>query len=166
MNDAEFSALDHEGFMRQALHEAELAGLAGERPIGAVIVHRCQVVGRGRASHLGRRSKIAHAETNALYAIEQYAYDHNHDGLVVYTTVEPCVMCLGTIVMSDIDHIVYALPDRWINPAQMLTMPYMARHVKHYLGGVLEAESVALFEQYCPDELSLMRGEPYEPVLK
>jgi tRNA(Arg) A34 adenosine deaminase TadA len=159
MNDAEFAALHHERFMRQALSEAELAGQSGERPIGAVIVHRGEVVGRGRASHLGRRSKIAHAETNALYAIEQYAYAHKHDGLVVYTSVEPCVMCLGTIVMSDIDHIVYAAPDRWINPALMLEIPYVGKHVKHYLGGVLEAESIALFEKYCPQELPLILGK-------
>lgn len=158
MNDGEFSALDHELYMRQALQEARLAGQAGERPIGAVIVHQGVVIGRGRATHLGRRSKIAHAETNALYAVERYAYEHCHAGLVVYTTVEPCVMCLGTIVMSDIDHIVYAMPDRWINPALMLDIPYVGRHVMHYLGGVLEAESAALFEQYRPDELSLIRG--------
>ncbi|MFZ6029620.1 MAG: nucleoside deaminase [Chloroflexota bacterium] len=158
MNDAEFSALDHELYMREALREAHHAGQAGERPIGAVIVHQGTIVGRGRATHRERRSKIAHAETNALYAVEQYAYDHQHDGLILYTTVEPCVMCLGTIVMSEIDHIVYALPDRWIDPGQMLQIPYVRRHVKHYLGGVLEAESAALFEQYRPDELSMICG--------
>jgi tRNA(adenine34) deaminase len=165
MKDIEFAALDHERFMRHALCEAELAGQAGERPIGAVIVHQGVVIGRGRASHLGRRSKIAHAETNVLYAVEQYAYEHQHDGLVLYTTVEPCVMCLGTIVMSDIDHIVYALPDRWINPGQMLDIPYVAKHVKHYVGGVLEAESKALFKCYRPAELDLICGEMCVPAL-
>ena len=164
MNETEFAALDHEKFMHQALHEADLAGQAGERPIGAVIIHRGVVVGRGRASHLGRRSKIAHAEMNALHTIEQYACDHQHDGLVLYTTVEPCVMCLGAIVMGDIDHIVFALPDRWITPAMMLDIPYVNRHIKHYLGGVLEGESADLFLKYRPSELALIRGKT-DPVV-
>jgi len=158
MNNTEFGSLDHELFMSQALHEGDLAGQNGERPIGAVIVHNGEVIGLGRASHLNRRSKIAHAEMNALFGAEQYIFAHQHDGLVLYTTVEPCVMCLGTIVMSDIDHIVFALPDRWINPAWMLDMPYIKKHVRHYVGGVLENESIELFTKYRPDELNLIQG--------
>ena len=47
----DFNSLDHTFFMGEALKEAALAGEAGERPIGAVIVHRGQIVGRGRAEH-------------------------------------------------------------------------------------------------------------------
>lgn len=120
----EFGALDYEYFMREELKEAELAGRAGERPIGAVIVHNNQIIGRGRAQHRARRSEIAHAEMNALLQAEQYLHAHIHE-CVIYTTVEPCVMCLGAIVMSDIDHVVYALADNWINPGEMLNVDYV-----------------------------------------
>ncbi|MBU1750064.1 MAG: nucleoside deaminase [Chloroflexi bacterium] len=151
----DFDALDHEHFMREALHEAELSLAEGERPIGAVVVHDGQVIGRGRAQHKTRQSEIAHAELNALLQAEQYIYAHSHE-CVIYTTVEPCVMCLGAIVMSDIDHVVFALPDRWINPARMLEIEYVRRHIKHYVGGVLEAESIALWERADPRELRMM----------
>ncbi len=151
-----FDALDHECFMREALQEAALACQQGERPIGAVIVHDGHVVGRGRAQHLARASEIAHAEMNALLQAEQYVHAHQHE-CVIYTTVEPCVMCLGAIVMSDIDHVVFALPDHWIQPAQMLELPYVRRHIKHYVGGILERESAALWEQANPRELYLLR---------
>ena len=59
----DFDDLDHERFMREALKEAELALQQGERPIGAVIVHNGKVIGRGRAQHQKRKSKIAHAST-------------------------------------------------------------------------------------------------------
>jgi len=151
-----FDDLDHERYMREALKEAELALQQGERPIGAVIVHNGKVVGRGRARHRERRSEIAHAELNALLEAEQYIHAHIHE-CIIYTTVEPCVMCLGAIVMSDIDHIVFALPDNWINPSKMLDIEYVQRHIKHYVGGVLETESAALWEKANPRELRLLR---------
>ena len=154
----DFNALDHHAFMRAALREAECALQESERPIGAVIVYDGKIIGRGHATHNARHSEIAHAELNAMLAAEKFIHDHIHDGVVLYTTVEPCVMCLGAIVMSDIDHIVFALGDKNISPAQMLEMPYVKRHIKNYLGGVLEAESLALMEKYSPSELKWMLG--------
>jgi tRNA(adenine34) deaminase len=153
----DFDALDHERFMREALKEAELAGQAGEKPIGAVIVLNGQVIGRGRAGHLARHSAIAHAEMNALLQAEQTIYAHKHDGCVIYTTLEPCVMCLGAIVMSDVDHIVFALADHWINPAAMLDMDHVRRHIQHYVGGILESDSIKLWERYNQRELKMLR---------
>lgn len=154
----DFNALDHPFFMRAALKEAELALQAGERPIGAVIVHNGYIIGRGRAEHKNTRNRLAHAELNALLSVVNSLYDYHRGDAVIYTTVEPCEMCLGAIVMSDaVNHIVYALPDRWINTAPMLTMPHVKRHIYNYLGGVLEEKSAALWEQYSPRELSLLR---------
>jgi len=157
----DFDSLDHEQFMRAALQEAALAGQAGEKLIGAVVIHNGQVVGRGRARHLERQSSLAHAELNALLQAEQHLYAHKHDGCVLYTTLEPCVMCLGAVVMSDVDHIVYALADHWIEPQTMLENEHVRRHIQHYLGGVLESESVKLWEQFNPRELAMLRdGRP------
>jgi tRNA(adenine34) deaminase len=157
----DFDSLDHTFYMREALKEAAAALQAGERPIGAVTVHRGEIVGRGRAEHKARRSRLAHAELNALLATAPALYDYPHDNAVIYTTLEPCEMCLGAIVMSDaVNHIVFALPDRWISPAVMLEMPHVRRHIRTYRGGVLEAESAALWEQYQPDELKMLQDGP------
>jgi tRNA(adenine34) deaminase len=153
----DFDGLDHERFMREALKEAELAGQAGDKPIGAVIVHQGQVIGRGRAQHRARQSEVAHAELNALLQAEQYLHAHIHDGCVLYSTLEPCVMCLGATVMSEVDHIVYGLADNWIKPGAMLEMPYVRRHIRNYLGGVLAEESARLWEQFSPRELAMLR---------
>jgi tRNA(adenine34) deaminase len=162
----DFDTLDHEHFMKEALVEADLAGQAGERPIGAVIVHAGQIVGRGRAQHNARKSEIAHAEMNALLQAEQYIHAHIHDGCVIYTSVEPCVMCLGAIVMSDIDHVVYALADHWIKPGEMMKMDYVRRHIKHYVGGILAGESARLWEQFNPYELGLLREGKQAKMMK
>jgi tRNA(adenine34) deaminase len=54
--------------MREALREAEAAGLAGEYPIGAVVAVDGEIVSRGRSGHRERRSQLAHAELEALLA--------------------------------------------------------------------------------------------------
>jgi hypothetical protein len=56
----------------------------------------------------------------------------------------------GAIVMSDIDHIVYALADNWIKPGAMLEMEYVRRHIRHYVGG-----SAKLLERFSPRDLSI-----------
>lgn len=153
----DFEALDHALYMRAALKEAERSLADGDRPIGAVIVHNGKIVGRGRAMHKLRHSQIAHAEMNALMQAERYLEEHQHEA-VLYTTVEPCVMCLGAAVMSDLAAIVFALADKNIHPEAMLEMPYVKRHIKHYLGGVLRLESEALWVRGRPDELRMLNG--------
>ena len=165
----DFDALDHEYFMREALKEAELAMQAGERPIGAVIVHRGRIVGRGRAEHHGRHNRLAHAELNALLSTAESLYDFPHDNGVIYSTLEPCEMCLGAIVMSDVvNHVVFALSDRWINPQPMFDIYHVRKHIHNYVGGVLAEESASLWRQSRPEELRMLQTgqEPKEQKQK
>jgi tRNA(adenine34) deaminase len=159
----DFETLDHETYMREAVKEAELAGLAGEMPIGAVVVHVGRVVGRGRAQHRARQSEIAHAELNAKLQAEQYIHAHIHGNCILYTSLEPCVMCLGAVAMSDMEHIVYALEDNWMKPRPMLEVEHVRRHIKKYLGGILRQESLRLWEKFDPAVLEmLLKGRPVE----
>jgi tRNA(Arg) A34 adenosine deaminase TadA len=156
----DINSLDHAFFMHEALKEAQIAMSKGERPIGAVIVHNGKVVGWGRAEHLEKRSRLAHAELNVLLATASDLYDYPHDNGVIYTTLEPCEMCLGAIVMSDvINHVVFSLPDRWIKPQPILARPHVRRHIHNYIGGVLEEESIALWQQSHPEELNKLLGK-------
>jgi tRNA(adenine34) deaminase len=157
----DFTRLDREMFMRLALEEARLAGEAGELPIGAVITHNNLVVAKGRAGHNARGSKIAHAEMDALLKAERYPNDHAPDGCVIYTTVEPSIMCLGAIVMSNIRRIVYGLDDKWITPRKMMDIAYVRQRIDIYEGGFLEDRSIALFKKFRPQELSyILEGKP------
>ena len=154
--ELDFTSLDHAFFMREALKEAGLAAQAGELPIGAVIVHKNKIVSRGRAQHNARSSNVAHAEMNALVQAEQYLYANHRDGFVIYTTVEPCVMCLGAIVMSNIDHVVFGLRDNWIKPWGMLDIEYVRRRIGNYVGGVLADDCLKLFQTYRPQDVPLL----------
>lgn len=142
------AALDLEGFMRAALREAALAGEAGEVPIGAVLVVRGTIVACGRARHRERGSQLAHAEMAALLA-GGAALLREPEAAVLFTTREPCPMCLGAVVMADVPHIVFAAPDPIVHAtATIAANPYVRRHIATYLGGVLEAEARALVARF------------------
>lgn len=149
--------LDLEKFMREALAEAEAAGQAGELPIGAVLVLDGDVIARGRARHREHKSQISHAELNTLLnGGEKLWTDFRR--AVLFTTVEPCPMCLGAVVMADVPHIVYALADENVKSKMTLEAnPYVRRHIKSYFGGVLEHESIRAFEKYCPSDLKYIQ---------
>jgi tRNA(adenine34) deaminase len=150
---------DHERFMREALAEAEAAGEAGQLPIGAVLVLDGEVVSRGRNRHLERRTQLAHAELEALYEGGEAAWSRHAD-CVLYTTVEPCPMCLGALVMADVPHDVFAAHDRGggIGAQVIETVPYVRRHIRTFEGGVLERESLDLIARYDPELLAFLQG--------
>jgi tRNA(adenine34) deaminase len=136
--------------MREALVEARAAGEAGEYPIGAIVAIDGETVSRGRSRHRERRSQLAHAELEALQTGGDALFEH-HDRAVLFTTVEPCPLCLGAAVMADVPHIVFAHPDPAVQSAQIVErVPYVRAHIETYLGGVLRDESRALFERYEP----------------
>lgn len=155
----DFDSLDHPKYMHEALREAETALQQDEWPIGAVLVHRGKIVGRGRAQHKKRHSQIAHAELNALIQAERYLAEHPHE-CVLYSTLEPCVMCLGASVMSDIAAVVYAVRDQMTKPSEMMALAYVKRHIQQYVGGVLENECEALWVRSYPDQLRALRDGP------
>jgi tRNA(adenine34) deaminase len=145
-----------EAMMRVALAEAEAAGEAGEYPIGAVIAVDGEVVSRGRSRQRELRSQLAHAELEALQRGGDPLWTR-HDDAVLFTTVEPCPLCLGAAVMADVPHIVFAHPDPAVQSALIIErVPYVASHIDTYRGGVLRNESRALFERYEPGLLDLL----------
>jgi tRNA(adenine34) deaminase len=145
---------DLELFMRAALAEAERAGRAGELPIGAVVVIDGIIISRGRASHQRSRSQLRHAELNAMLEGGERLW-RDYKRAVLFTTVEPCPLCLGAAVMADIPHIIYALPDRNVQSGLTVSSnPYIQRHIQSYYGGVLAEESKAILERYDPKALN------------
>lgn len=134
-------------FLKQMAFSFLLAFLVIGLLIPAGIVH---------AQHKAWQSEIAHTDLNALHEAEQIIYSHPHDEYVIYTTLEPCVMCLGAIVMSNINSVVFTLADHWMKPQAMLDLDFLHRHIRRYFGGILENQSVKLREQYFPGELPLI----------
>jgi cytosine deaminase len=94
-----------DAFMQAAVAEAEAGAREGGIPIGAVLVHRGRVIGRGHNRRVQRGSAVLHAEMDALeHAGRQPAAVYRE--CVLYTTLSPCAMCSGAILLYGIPKVI------------------------------------------------------------
>lgn len=100
-----------EMYMKAALAEAHKALDKDEVPIGAVVVCRDQIIGRGHNLTETLHDVTAHAEMQAITAAEEYLNGKYLDTCTLYVTVEPCVMCAGAIAWSQIGRLVFGTRD-------------------------------------------------------
>jgi tRNA(adenine34) deaminase len=149
----EVAALDLDTFMREAMQEAEQAGLAGELPIDAILVIDGEITARGRARHRALQSQLMHAEMQALLNGGTPLWKR-YESAVLVTSMEPCPMCLGAAVMADVPHIVFGSHDAVVDSRLIVeSVPYVRRHIRTYYGGVLENEIQELISRFDPDWL-------------
>ncbi len=104
--------MNYELYMGAALAEARAAGAAGERPDGAVAVVDDAMVARGHEQVAGRGDPTAHAPVVVLREAARRLGRTNLGGLTLFSVREPCAMCVGALLESDADGLVYALADR------------------------------------------------------
>lgn len=100
-----------EKYMREALAEARAAAAEGEIPIGAVVVWKGRVIGRGHNLTETLHDTTAHAEMIAITAASGAMGGKYLTDCTLYVTVEPCPMCAGALAWTQITRIVYGAPD-------------------------------------------------------
>jgi tRNA(Arg) A34 adenosine deaminase TadA len=144
------SAETDERFMRMALREARRADF----PFGAVIVRNGRVIARGR--NMGRRlgDPTAHGEMIAIRRCVASRGAAALRGSTVYTSGEPCAMCMGAILWSGVGRLVFAASlDQLASKIDqiMLTSADVAAKAKFapisITGGVLADEAMKLFDR-------------------
>jgi tRNA(adenine34) deaminase len=94
-----------------ALEEARAAGLAGEVPVGAVVVVDGKVISRGRNEREARLDPTAHAEILALQEAAAAIGGWRLSEASLYVTLEPCPMCAGALVAARIGQLVFGAVD-------------------------------------------------------
>ncbi len=102
---------EDEAFLREALELARQAGESGEVPVGAVVVIKGRIVGRGRNSPITRTDPTAHAEVLALREAAKTVGNYRLPRATLYVTLEPCVMCAGAMVNARIRRLVFGTRD-------------------------------------------------------
>jgi len=100
-----------EEFMRLALAEAEKALLAGEVPVGAVIVRGGEVVASAHNGPVGLKDPSAHAEILALRRAAAAEGNYRLAGTTLYVTIEPCLMCAGALIHARVSRLVFGASD-------------------------------------------------------
>ncbi|MBU0741899.1 nucleoside deaminase [bacterium] len=140
--------------MRVALEEARLAGDAGDVPVGTVIVREGVPIGRGRNQVEVQKDPTAHAEILAIGAAASTLGDWRLDECILYTTLEPCTMCAGAILLGRPRCIVYGARDpragALVSTGDLLAAnPYNLDF--EVIGGILEAECADLLRTFFRD---------------
>ena len=103
--------LEDEHYMRIALQEAQKAFEADEIPIGAIVVSKGRIVGRGHNLTEQLNDVTAHAEMQAFTAASQTLGGKYLKDCTLYVTIEPCVMCAGASYWTQIGKLVYGAPE-------------------------------------------------------
>jgi tRNA(adenine34) deaminase len=108
--DMETAEADN-SLMQLALQEARTAAVAGEVPIGALIVHGGKILARSGNRTIRDCDPTAHAEMVVIREAAHALLNYRMAGTTLYVTLEPCSMCAGAIVQARIPRVVYGADD-------------------------------------------------------
>jgi len=137
--------------MREALQLAQAAALAGEVPVGALVVQGERVIGRGSNRPISGCDPTAHAEVVALRDAAKHLGDYRLGGTTLYVTLEPCIMCAAALVHARVDRVVFGAWDPKAGGAGSIANVFNIRELNHRVdvfGGVLAAECGALLSDF------------------
>ena len=143
--------MKREEFMQAALAEAKKAQALGEVPIGCVIVHQGQIIGRGHNLRETTQQAEKHAEMIAIAQANQVLDSWRLPEAELYVTLEPCPMCSGAIINSRIAKVYYGAADEKAGTAgtlmNLLTDPRFNHQVK-VQKGLLQAECAQIISDF------------------
>ena len=134
-------------WMARALEQATLASLRGEVPVGAVLVQDGRLLAEGHNLTVSDVDPTANAEVVAI----RRAARRVGDWRLLYTTLEPCALCAGAIVLARIPRLVYAAADPKAGMAGTLgnlVQDHRLNHRVELTAGVLAEESAALLRRF------------------
>lgn len=97
-----------EDWMRRSLALAEMAAIAGEVPVGAVLVLDGKIIGEGFNQSIQSHDPTAHAEIIALRSAASAVENYRLPDTTLYVTLEPCTMCVGALVHARVKRVVFA----------------------------------------------------------
>jgi tRNA(adenine34) deaminase len=98
-------------YMRLAIALAQRAKLAGEVPVGALIVSGDRVIGEGWNKPVATHDPTAHAEIVALRSAAQDQHNYRLNSATLYVTLEPCAMCIGAAITARVARVVFGAWD-------------------------------------------------------
>jgi tRNA(adenine34) deaminase len=138
-------------WIKEALRCARRALEVNEVPVGAVVVHDGEIVGRGFNRNIIDHDPSAHAEMIALREAGTALGNHRLGGCDLFATIEPCAMCAGALVHARIRRLVYGADDPKAGAVhsvmQVVNHPSL-NHVMEVRGGVLAGECAELLQDF------------------
>ena len=142
---------DHEKWMKSAFREAEKAFEKGEVPIGAVVVKKGQIIGRGYNQCESLIDPTAHAEIIAITSAANTIKDWRLKDCSLYVTKEPCPMCAGALVNARITLLGFGMYDEKEGCCGSLYQLCRDPRFKHQLtvkGGIMEGPCTLMIQEF------------------
>ncbi len=137
--------------MKEALVQAKKALKKGEVPIGAVVVLGDEIIGKGHNQPITKKDPTAHAEIIALKEASNRLDNYRLNEAIIYTTLEPCLMCAGALVHARIKKIIFAAQDTKsgvvVNNGGLIQSEFL-NHKVSFEGGILEKEASKLLKDF------------------
>ncbi len=140
-------------FMKIALEEARATALAGEVPVGAVLVrdNDDSVIARGANRTIRDCDPTAHAEVVVLREASRVLGNYRLAGTTLYVTIEPCNMCAGAIIQARVPRVVYGCDDVKGGAVrscfEVLSHPKL-NHQVEVTSGVLAGDCAAVIQEF------------------
>ena len=137
--------------MARALELARAGALRGEVPVGAVIVREGEVIAEAHNRTVEDSDPTAHAEALAIRRAARSLGDWRLEDCTLYTTLEPCALCAGAVVLARIPRLVFGAADPKAGMAgslENLVQDPRLNHRVELLGGVLAEESGDLLRDF------------------
>lgn len=138
--------LTDEHYMRQALNEAQIAFEKKEVPIGAVIVCQNRIIARAHNLTETLNDVTAHAEMQAITAAANFLGGKYLTNCTLYVTLEPCPMCAGGLLWSQIPKVVFGARDE--KKGYSLFTPNILHNKTSIISGILEEECASLLKEF------------------
>jgi tRNA(adenine34) deaminase len=138
-------------WMQLALDQARAAALAGEVPVGAVVVKDGQVIATGRNTPIADHDPTAHAEVVALREAAKLLGNYRLDGCTLFVTLEPCAMCSGAMLHARLDRVVFGAHDPRTGAAGSVLDLFahtLLNHQTQVTGGVLADDCAQLLKDF------------------
>ncbi|MEQ1661550.1 MAG: tRNA adenosine(34) deaminase TadA [Thiobacillus sp.] len=140
-----------EEFMRLALELAREGAAAGEVPVGALVVCKGEVVGRGFNQPISSHDPTAHAEVVALRDAASRVANYRLVGCTLYATMEPCVMCAGAVLHARVARVVYGAREYKTGAHGSIVDIFAEPRLNHHceiVGGVLADACAAMISGF------------------
>ena len=138
-------------FMQQALEEARAAAVAGEVPVGAVLVHESKVIARSGNRTIRDCDPTAHAEIVVIREAAHVLGNYRLADTSLYVTIEPCSMCAGAIIQARIHRLIYGCDDPKGGAVrscfEVFSHPRL-NHQPEIMAGILASESADLIQSF------------------
>ena len=149
-----------ERFMREAISLAEKAKKKGEVPIGAVVVYRGKIIGRGYNLRTKKQMATAHAEVRAIEQACRKLKSWRLPEAEIYITLEPCPMCMGAVLNARIDRVYFgAYEQKGRSLTKELANANLLNHTVEVTGGVLENECAAVLTSFFSEMREREKGK-------